>query len=409
MVMPVRRLLVPHAVRAPLLFPSQLLYICIARGHAFHRTPSLLAISFLESGLLEFVSTMEMMVMESPPEFCRHMVCSSYSDGVSSSGEFSLPRSPSIAGGISSPDHGFLITSTAAYSDEMVRGLISDLESTCLDLQREAAMGLRLLAKHSAENRLRIARAGAVAPLVSLLSHPDPQLQEHGVTAILNLSLCDENKEPIVAAGAVRHLVCALRSGTPAARENAACALLRLAQLDDLRSAIGRSGAIPPLVGLLETGGFRGKKDAATALFALLAAEENKARAVEAGIVRPLLELMADPESGMVDKAAYVLHRVLSTPEGRAATVDEGGVPVLVEIVEAGSRRQKEVAMLSLLEICEESAINRKMVVREGAIPPLVALSQSSSRKTKEKAEALIELLRQPTTTSGCNRRKPME
>ncbi|KAJ8486213.1 hypothetical protein OPV22_018698 [Ensete ventricosum] len=286
-----------------------------------------------------------------------------------------------------------------------VRGLISDLGSPSVESRRRAAMELRLLAKHSTENRLRIARAGAVVPLVALLSHPDPQLQEHGVTAILNLSLCDENKGPIAAAGAVRYLVRALRSGTPAARENAACALLRLAQLDDLRAVIGRSGAIPPLIALLETGGSRGKKDAATALFALLAAKENRARAVEAGVVRPLLDLMADPESEMVDKAAYVLHRLLSEPEGRSSAVEEGGVPVLVEMVEVGTQRQKEVAMLSLLEICEESAAYRKMVIREGAIPPLVALSQSSSKKTNDKAVALIELLRRPhlQRTRGCS------
>ncbi|GFP95700.1 transcription initiation factor TFIID subunit 5 [Phtheirospermum japonicum] len=54
----------------------------------------------------------------------------------------------------------------------------------------------------------------------------DPQLQEYGDTAILNLSLCDENKEEIAYSGAIKPLVRALRSA--AARENAACALLRL-------------------------------------------------------------------------------------------------------------------------------------------------------------------------------------
>ncbi|XP_065020186.1 U-box domain-containing protein 4-like [Musa acuminata AAA Group] len=337
-----------------------------------------------------------MMLMENPPEFGRH-ARRSYSDGAGSSGAFSDCNSECSASGNGASSLRRLLASDY-YSDEEVRGLISDLGSPSVESRRRAAMELRLLAKHSTENRLRIARAGAVVPLVALLSHPDPQLQEHGVTAVLNLSLCDENKGPIAAAGAVRYLVRALRSGTPAARENAACALLRLAQLDDLRAVIGRSGAIPPLVALLETGGSRGKKDAATALFTLLAAKENKARAVEAGVVRPLLDLMADPESEMVDKAAYVLHRLLSEPEGRASAVEEGGVPVLVEMVEVGSQRQKEVAMLSLLEICEESAAYRKMVIREGAIPPLIALSQSSSKKTKDKAEALIELLRRPTT-----------
>ncbi|RZS25837.1 hypothetical protein BHM03_00059096 [Ensete ventricosum] len=327
----------------------------------------------------------------------------SYSDGGDSSGAFSdcnsdrsgeFPSygSPTSSSSSSSGGGGLqrlLVACAADYSDEVVRGLISDLESPAatVESQRRAAMELRLLAKHNPENRLRIAAAGAVGPLVALLSHPDPLLQEHGVTAILNLSLCEENKALIAAAGAIRPLVRALRTGTPAARENAACALLRLAQLDDLRAAIGRYGAIPPLVALLESSGPRGKKDAATALFTLLASRENKIRAVEAGIVRPLLDLMADPESGMVDKAAYVLHAVVEVAEGRAAAVEEYGVPVLVEMVETGTPRQKEIAVRSLLEICRESAIYRKMVAHEGAIPPLVALSQSGTKKAKEKKE----------------------
>ncbi|OAY85834.1 U-box domain-containing protein 4 [Ananas comosus] len=325
------------------------------------------------------------------------------------SGEF--PPSPAAAaaggggGGGGAAFQRLLLSCAAESSDEVIRGLVAELESGSAPVEslRRAAMELRLLAKHNTENRLRIAGAGAVRPLVALLAHADPQLQEHGVTALLNLSLCDENKAAIAEAGAIRPLVRALKTGTPAARENAAFALLRLAQLDGLSAAIGRAGAIPLLVALLEAGSARGKKDAAAALFALCCgggggARENRARAVEAGAVRPLLDLMAEPESGMVDKAAYVLNALAASAEGRAAAVEDGGIPVLVEMVEAGTPRQKEIATLALLQICEHCAAHRVMVAREGAIPPLVALSQSPAAKPKLKikAEALIELLRQP-------------
>ncbi|EHA8589930.1 U-box domain-containing protein 4 [Cocos nucifera] len=332
-----------------------------------------------------------------------------FSDGGDSSGAFSDCNSdrsgefPSSAGSASNGGaalHRLLMSCAGDYSDEVVRGLISDLESPSspVETQLHAAMMLRLLAKHNPENRLKIARAGAVRPLVALLSHPDPQLQEHGVTAILNLCLCDENKDPIAAAGAIRPLVRALRTGTPTARENAAIALLRLSEVEEHKIAIGRSGAIPHLVHLLETGGPRGKKDASTALYSLCSTRENKIRAVKEGVMRPLLELMADPESGMVDKAAYVLNSLVAVAEGRAAAVEEAGIPVLVEMVEVGTQRQKEIATLALRQICEESVAYRAMVSREGAIPPLVALSQSGTTRAKHKAEELIELLRQPRT-----------
>ncbi|KAJ6730150.1 U BOX DOMAIN-CONTAINING [Salix viminalis] len=165
-------------------------------------------------------------------------------------------------------------------------------------------------------------------------------LQEYGVTAILNLSLCDENKGLIVSSGAIKPLVRALKTGTSTAKENAACALLRLSQLEENKVAIGRSGAIPLL-------------------------------------------------------SAFVLSMLVTVPEAKTAVVEEEGIPVLVEIVEVGSQRQKEIAVSILLQICEDNILHCSMVAREGAIPPLVALSQSGTNRAKQKAEALIELLRQ--------------
>nr|DAD21324.1 TPA_asm: hypothetical protein HUJ06_022787 [Nelumbo nucifera] len=260
-----------------------------------------------------------------------------------------------------------LVACASDNSDDLIRQHVSDLESGSLDVQRQAAMELRLLAKNKQENRLKIARAGAVRPLISLISSSDAQLQENGVTAILNLSLCDENKDLITSSGAIKPLVRALKTGTATAKENAACALLRLSQIEENKIIIGRSGAVPLLVYLLENGGSRGKKDALTALYSLCSVKENKVRAIQAGIMKPLVELMAGLESGMVDKAAFVLSILISVPDAKTALVDEGGIPVLVEIVEVGTQRQKEVATAVLLQICEDNLVYRTMVSREGA------------------------------------------
>ncbi|XP_023523124.1 protein spotted leaf 11-like, partial [Cucurbita pepo subsp. pepo] len=112
-----------------------------------------------------------------------------------------------------------LIACASDNSDDLIRQLVMDLESCSIEEQKQAAMEIRLLAKNKPENRLKIAKAGAVRPLISLISCSDPQLQEYGVTAILNLSLCDENKEQIAASGAIKPLVRALMSGTPTAKE----------------------------------------------------------------------------------------------------------------------------------------------------------------------------------------------
>ena len=78
-------------------------------------------------------------------------------------------------------------------------------------------MEISLLVKNRPETRLKIAKAGAVKPLISLISSSDSQLQEYGVTAILNLPLCDENKGLIASSGVIKPLARALKTGTSGA------------------------------------------------------------------------------------------------------------------------------------------------------------------------------------------------
>ncbi|KAK8486726.1 hypothetical protein V6N12_041722 [Hibiscus sabdariffa] len=50
-------------------------------------------------------------------------------------------------------------------------------------------------------------KAGAIPLLVTLLSTPDSRTQEHAVTALLNLSICEDNKGSIISFGAVPGIV----------------------------------------------------------------------------------------------------------------------------------------------------------------------------------------------------------
>ncbi|KAJ8485100.1 hypothetical protein OPV22_017585 [Ensete ventricosum] len=273
--------------------------------------------------------------------------------------------------------------------ESQVRKLIEDLKSDSADMQRTATEELRLLAKHSMENRIVIANCGAISLLVGLLHSTDPKTQEHAVTALLNLSLNDNNKIAIGNADSIDPLIHVLETGNPEAKENSAATLYSLSVIEENKVRIGRSRAIGPLVELLANGTPRGKKDAATALFNLSIFHENKLRIVQAGAVRHLVELM-DPAAGMVDKAVAVLSNLATIPEGRTAIGQAGGIPVLVEVVELGSARGKENAAAALLHLCTNSGRFCSLVLQEGAVPPLVALSQSGTPRAKEKAQALL-------------------
>ncbi|KAJ7298899.1 hypothetical protein O6H91_07G123800 [Diphasiastrum complanatum] len=304
------------------------------------------------------------------------------------------------------PDSSFLPNGNV---HAVIEGFVKDLHSSSEEIQRNAAAELRLLAKYNMENRILISYAGAIQPLVTLLTSTDLQTQENAVTALLNLSINDNNKSEIAAAGAIDPLVTVLEVGTSEAKENAAATLFSLSVMDENKVLIGASGAIPPLVQLLINGTPRGKKDAATALFNLSIFHENKGKIVRAGAVRPLVKLMTEPAAGMVDKAVAVLANLATISEGRVSIGEEGGIPALVEVVEAGSQRGKENAAAALLHLCTSSSRHRAMVLQEDVIPPLHVLSQSGTARAKEKASALLRHFREQRHGSFGGRNGHME
>ncbi|XP_056165665.1 U-box domain-containing protein 13-like [Syzygium oleosum] len=271
--------------------------------------------------------------------------------------------------------------------------LVRKLASGNPEEQRSAAGEIRLLAKYNRDIRVAIAEAGAIPFLVHLLSTPDSRIQEHAVTALLNLSICDENKGNIVSSGAVPGILHVLRTGNMVARENAAATLFSLSVVDEYKVTIGASGAIPPLVLLLNEGTQRGKKDAATALFNLCIYLGNKGKAVRAGIVPTLMQLLTEPGGRMVDEALAILAILASNAEGRAAIGAAKVVPVLVELIRVDSPRNKENAAAVLVHLCAGDQHPLLEAKELGIMEPLVDLAQNGTERGKRKAAQLVELL----------------
>lgn len=281
----------------------------------------------------------------------------------------------------SSPEHSKVIE------------LIRRLAHHNFDDLRSAAGELRLLAKRSSENRLCIAKAGAIPLLVSLLSTHDQRIQEHAVTALLNLSICEENKGLIISASAVPGIVHTLKKGSMEARENAAATLFSLSVVDENKVTIGASGAIPALASLLSEGSQRGKKDAATALFNLCIYQGNKGKAIRAGVVPTLMRLLTEPGGGMVDEALAILAILSSHSEGKVAIGLSEAVPVLVDIIGSGSPRNRENAAAVLVHLCSGEQQHQRLVEVQalGVIEPLMDLANNGTDRGKRKALQLIE------------------
>ena len=146
------------------------------------------------------------------------------------------------------------------------------------DPQKEhAARALGALACENSTNQKTIAKAGAISPLVKLIqSGTDPQ-KEHAARALGALAFNSTQilinyltpiKKNIVKAGAIRPLV-QLLSGTPPQKEHAAAALGVLAFNSTIKKNIAKAGAIDPLVQLKQSGSPRQKQYASKALYRL--------------------------------------------------------------------------------------------------------------------------------------------
>lgn len=273
----------------------------------------------------------------------------------------------------------------------LVLSLRERLQHGEIETRRSAAEELRRLAKRSNGNRVCIAEAGVIPILVALLRAADQKIQEHAVTALLNLSINDHNKGLIVSSGAIESIVHVLEKGSTEAKENAAATLFSLSVIDENKISIGQTGAIPALVDLLQNGTQRGKKDAATALFNLSIYSGNKARAVRAGVVPPLMELLKNRSGGMTDESLAILAILATSLEGRNSIGQAHAVPVLVDLISVGSARNKENAASVLLSLCLNGTNHTEEAIKLNAKGPLTTLLRHGTPRAKRKASQLLQ------------------
>ncbi|MBA0760272.1 hypothetical protein Gotri_023027 [Gossypium trilobum] len=284
--------------------------------------------------------------------------------------------------------------SSVNYSAEIMKeisSLVLNLSSSQPNVRRDAIVKIRMLSKENPENRIFIANYGGIPHLVQLLSYPDSNIQEHTVTALLNLSIDETNKRLIAREGAIPAIIEILQNGTDEARENSAAALFSLSMLDENKVLVGNFNGIPPLVALLKNGTMRGKKDAATALFNLSLNQANKSRAIKAGIIPPLLHLLDDKNLGMIDEALSILLLLASHPEGRNEIGRLSFIETLVEIIRNGTPKNKECAVSVLLELGLNNSSLILAALQFGVYEPLREISISGTNRAQRKANSLLQ------------------
>ena len=139
---------------------------------------------------------------------------------------------------------GRLAQISAENQSQIAKRLVSLLTADRVDAQERAAQAIWALAQEQPESPTVIVNAGAISPLVGLLSSGTARAKEQSAGALSTLALNNPHNQLAIAIG----LVALLNSGDSDAEEHVTRLILKLCADAATRNAIAKAGSIVQLV-----------------------------------------------------------------------------------------------------------------------------------------------------------------
>ena len=254
-----------------------------------------------------------------------------------------------------------------------------------------AAHDLQALAQDHPGAPVVIVNAGAISPLVTVLSNgKTDEGRSEAARTLHTLANSGAANQLAIAVG----LVALLGVGTDQAQEYVTALLLDLSSglEDDLhnRQAIANAGPFKMLVQQLRSDSIKVKMLAA-AVMSKLAGDsvDNVKEIAKAQGVKPLVALLSAEDPETQHHVAVVLADMTRVSQEHAnAVAEEGGIPMLVSVLETGhSIDAKAEAAGALGSIAVEHAIE---VGKAGAIDTLVKLLTSGTRFAEKQGASCL-------------------
>lgn len=306
-----------------------------------------------------------------------------------------------------------LVATSSVANEEAMRFLASFLVERLIagsmEQQNKAAFEIRLLTKTSIFNRSCLVEAGAIPPLLNLVTTRDSSYQENAMATLLNLAKNSTSKRILVENGGLFLILDVLKKGLKMeARQHAAGTLFYLTSVEEYRKMIGENPqAIPSLLELLGNGADRGKKNALVTIFGLLMRPENHWRVIAAGLVPLLVNLLKSFErEDLITDSLAVLSSLCERLDGAMAVLYAGALPIIIDVLNScNSRTAKEHCVSLLLALCINGGADAVpvLVKNSSLMGPLYSLLAEGTSKASKKASTLIRMLHQynEKTSSG--------
>lgn len=277
------------------------------------------------------------------------------------------------------------------------------------DRQRnKAAYEIRLLAKSNIFNRSCLIDAGAILPLVNLLSaSSDALTQSNAAAALLKLSKHGNGRILIVESGGLPPILDVLKNGLSLeAKQIAAAIIFYLSAAKEYRKLIGETpDLIPALAELIRDGTTCGKKNAVIAIFGLLFYPKNQQRMIEAGTVPLLIDILKHSDkTELITDTLAVLANFAENSDGTNSILRTPALNLIKGILRSStSRAAKEYCVSILLSLCNNGGAQVVGILAND--PSLMALLYSTitdgTSLAGKKSRSLIKILHKFRETSS--------
>lgn len=263
--------------------------------------------------------------------------------------------------------------------------------------RNKAAYEIRLLAKSNIFNRSCFIDAGAVLPLLNLLSAP--MIQENAAAALLKLSKHGNGRILIVESGGLAPILDVLKNGLSLeAKQISAAIIFYLSAVKEYQKLIGETpDFIPALTRLIRDGTSCGKKNAVVAIFGLLFFPNNQQRVIEAGTIPLLIDILNHSDkTELITDTLAVLANLAENSDGANSIFRTPALNLVKNILQSSnSRAAKEYCVSILLSLCNNGGVQVVGVLAND--PSVMALLYSvitdGTSLAGKKSRSLIKIL----------------
>lgn len=279
-------------------------------------------------------------------------------------------------------------------STEDLQDLMQLLMSSNETVHNAAVEAVRTFADVSFENMRRLAEAGAVPEMVSLLGSSQHSLQVCGARVAAQLARHTPNAKELTEAGFAPAVVPLLESSGQSALVVATLAVRNVASDVTCAAALAEAGVIPPLVRLLESTAEDVQAGAAWAIINMAADVKCAAAFGRAGVIAPVVKLLSSAKESLHYPAAWAALNLLYVADHTDEFIQAEAAGPLVKLLLYSSEAAQEKAA-GAIHMLAKSAIGRnRLVEKAGAVAPLLEmLLRSAAPAIQESAAKTVAIL----------------